>query len=237
MLGDILFITDNHRKAAAQIVERLSGVKADKFVIAIGGESGAGKSGLAHVVARRLKDKGELAKILHIDNYYKVPPQDRTAWRKKHGIESIGLSEIDWDLLSRHIADFMESREATLPCIDLLTDQIDKLITSFEGIRFLIVEGLYPLNVDADLRIFIDLTYHETKGAQIVRGKEPQNEFRMQVLEREHQVVQSLRPLADLLVTKDFDVVEANQSSPEFPRVPLMSSPVPRVPLSSPEFP
>lgn len=211
MLGDVLLITDNHRKAAAQIVDRLGDIKADKFVIAVGGESGAGKSELAHVIARRLKDKGELAKTLHIDDYYKVPPRERTEWRKEHGMESVGLSEINWDLLGQHIADFRESKEAVLPCIDLLTDQIDKLITTFEGIKYLIVEGLYPLNIDADLRIFIDLTYHETKRAQIVRGKEPQTEWRWKVLEREHQVVQSLRPLADLLVTKDFDVVEANQ--------------------------
>ncbi len=211
MLGDVLLITDNHRKAAEQIVTRLSEFKSDKTVIAIGGESGAGKSELAHVVARRLKDQGELAKILHIDDYYKVPPPERAEWRKEHGIESIGLSEINWDLLGQHIAAFRGNKEAILPCIDLLTDQIDKLITSFGGIKYLIVEGLYPLNIDADLRIFIDLTYHETKRAQIVRGKEPQTEWRWQVLEREHQVVQSLRPLADLLVTRDFEVVEADQ--------------------------
>jgi len=209
MLGDVLLITDNHRKAAGQIVSRLGKIKSDKMVIAVGGESGAGKSELAHVVARRLKDRGELAKILHIDNYYKVSPTERTAWRKKHGIESIGLSEYDWDLINQNVAEFRESKEAVLPCIDLLTDQIDKLITNFEGIKYLIVEGLYPLKVDADLRIFIDLTYHETKKAQVLRGKEPQNEYRRQVLEREHQVVQSLRPLADLIVTGDFEVVEA----------------------------
>lgn len=210
MLGDVLLITDNHKKAAAQIVDRLSTFESDKTVIAVGGESGSGKSELAHMISRRLKERGELAKILHIDNYYKVPPQDRTEWRKKSGTESIGLSEIDWDLIDQNITEFRESREAVLPCIDLLTDQIDKLITHFEGIKYLIVEGLYPLKVDADLKIFIDLTYHETKKAQIVRGKEPQNEFRLQVLQREHVVVQSLRPLADLLVTKDFDVVEAS---------------------------
>ena len=209
MLGDVLLINDNHRKAAAQIVDRLGDIKADKFVIAIGGESGAGKSELAHVIARRLKDKGELAKILHIDDYYKAPPPERTGWRKKHGMESVGLSEIDWGLLGRHIAEFRESKEAVLPCIDLLTDQIDKLITSFEGIKYLIVEGLYPLKADADLKIFIDLTYHETKKAQVLRGKEPQTEWRWQVLEREHQVVQSLRSLADLVVTRDFEVIEA----------------------------
>ena len=208
MLGDILLINDNHRKAAEQIVSRLSKIKSDKMVIAIGGESGAGKSELAHVVSRRLKEIGELAKVLHIDNYYKVSPTERAAWRKKHGIESIGLTEYNWGLINQNVAEFRESKEAILPCIDLLTDQEDKLITNFEGIRFLIVEGLYPLKVDADLRIFIDLTYHETKKAQLLRGKEPQNEYRRQVLEREHQVVQSLRPLADLIVTKDFEVVE-----------------------------
>ena len=211
MLGDVLLITEKHKKAAEQIVDRLGRIKSDKMVIAIGGESGSGKSELAHVISRRLKDKGELAKILHIDNYYKVSPQERTEWRKRHGVESIGLSEYDWDLINQNIAEFRESKEAVLPCIDLLTDQEDRLITNFEGIKYLIVEGLYPLKADADLRIFIDLTYHETKKAQILRGKEPQNEFRLQVLQREHEVVQSLRPSADLLVTKDFDVVEARK--------------------------
>ena len=211
MLGDVLLITEKHEKAAEQIVDRLGRIESDKMVIAIGGESGSGKSELAHVISRRLKDKGELAKILHIDNYYKVSPQERTEWRKRHGVESIGLSEYDWDLINQNIAEFRESKEAVLPCIDLLTDQEDRLITNFEGIKYLIVEGLYPLRADADLKIFIDLTYHETKKAQILRGKEPQNEFRLQVLQREHEVVQSLRPSADLLVTKDFDVVEARE--------------------------
>ena len=211
MLGDVLLITEKHEKAAEQIVDRLGRIESDKMVIAIGGESGSGKSELAHVISRRLKDKGELAKILHIDNYYKVSPQERTEWRKRHGVESIGLSEYDWKLINQNIAEFRESKEAVLPCIDLLTDQEDRLITNFEGIKYLIVEGLYPLRANADLRIFIDLTYHETKKAQILRGKEPQNEFRLQVLQREHEVVQSLRPSADLLVTKDFDVVEARE--------------------------
>lgn len=211
MLGDVLLITEKHEKAAEQIVDRLSRIESDKMVMAIGGESGSGKSELAHVISRRLKSKGELAKILHIDNYYRVSPQERTEWRKRHGVESIGLSEYDWDLINQNIAEFRESKEAVLPCIDLLTDQEDRLITNFEGIKYLIVEGLYPLKADVDLRIFIDLTYHETKKAQILRGKEPQNEFRLQILQREHEVVQSLRPSADLLVTKDFDVVEARK--------------------------
>jgi uridine kinase len=59
-----------------------------------------------------------------------------------------------------------------------------------------------------DVRVFIDLTYHETKKAQAVRGKEPQNEYRWAVLEQEHQMVQALRPTAQLLVTPEFEVKE-----------------------------
>jgi uridine kinase len=212
MLGDVLLITEKHRTAAAEILPRIANLGPGRAVIAIGGESGSGKSELAHVLGRLLKATGELAKILHIDNYYKVPPRQRTEWRKAHGPESIGLSEYDWDLIHTNVADFRAGRKAVLPCIDLLTDQEDRLMTDFADIRYLIVEGLYPLKVEADLRIFIDLTYHETKKAQILRGKEPQNEFRLQVLQREHQVVQSLRHLADLVVTRDYQVVQASQA-------------------------
>jgi uridine kinase len=209
MLGDVLLITEKHEKAAGQILDRLGTVESDKMVIAIGGESGSGKSELAHVLSRRVKTRGELAKILHIDNYYKVTPRDRTSWRKKHGVEKVGLSEYDWNLINQNVAEFRANKKAVMPCIDLLTDQEDELITNFDGIKYLVVEGLYSLNVEAELRIFIDLTYHETKKAQILRGKEPQNEFRLQVLQREHEVVQSLKPSADLIVTKDFEVIES----------------------------
>ncbi|MCP3999114.1 MAG: uridine kinase [bacterium] len=208
MLGDVLLIAEKHERAGAQIVERIDQIESDKVVVAIGGESGSGKSELAHVVARALKDQGRLAKILHIDNYYTVRPQDREAWRKENGIESIGLGEIDWDLLDLHLDAFREGRETVLPCIDLLTDQIDELRTDFAPIKVVIVDGLYPLHVEADMRILIDLTYHDTKKAQLLRGKEPQNEYRLNVLKREHEVVQSLRPLADFLVTPGFDLVD-----------------------------
>ena len=209
MLGDVLLITEEHRKAGSEIVKRLRRVENTKFVLALGGESGSGKSELAHVISRQMKDLGRLTKILHIDNYYQVSPTERTAWRRKHGIQSVGLDEYNWDLIHQNIREFREGKEAMLPCIDLLTDQEDKLITNFHGIHFLILEGLYPLKADVDLRIHIDRTYKETKKAQVLRKKEPQTEFRLQILQREHEVVQSLRPLADLIVTKDFNVVEA----------------------------
>jgi len=210
MLEDVLLLKDVHYKAAEQILQRLLPLNSNRTVIGISGESGAGKSELAHVLGRKIRQKGKLAKIIHIDNYYLVPPQQKTAWRKKHGVDKIGLDEINWLLINKNIREFRAGQKAKMPCVDLLTDLTDELITDFGPIDYLIVEGLYSLKANVDLRIFIDLTYYETKKAQLLRGKEPQDEFRFQVLEQEHKVVQSLRPLADLIVTKDFDVVDAN---------------------------
>ena len=212
MLNDVLLITDKHKQAAKKIVEHINIMKGSKVVIAIGGESGSGKSELGHEVAHFLKQQTTPAKVMHIDNYYKTSPQERNPWRKAHGVDHIGYSEYNWDSIHKNLNEFREDAAvAVMPCIDLLTDQEDFLTTSFKGIRYMVIEGLYAVQADADLRVFIDLTYHETKKAQLVRGKETMDEWRLQVLEREHQVVRSLRPLADLVVTPDFDVVPASE--------------------------
>ena len=208
MLGDVLLITEKHEKAAKKIFEIILKEKKEKYIVAISGESGSGKTELAHVLAKLLRKEGIMAKPIHIDNYYKIHPLKRTEWRKKHGIQNaVGLNEYDWDNIYKNIDDFKNSRKSTMPCIDLVTEQVDSLTTDFAGIDMLIIDGLYAINTEGvDLRIFIELTYHETKKAQVVRGKEPQNKYRMQVLEREHQVVQSLKQRADLLITKEYEV-------------------------------
>ena len=212
MLHDVLLITDKHKKAAEQIVEEINTMEGQKIVIAIGGESGSGKSELGHEVARLLKGLNTPAKVMHIDNYYKTSPQERNPWRKAHGVKNIGYTEYNWDFINRNLEEFCEDAAvAVMPCVDLLTDQEDFITTSFHGLRYMVVEGLYAVKIEADLRVLIDLTYHETKKAQLVRGKETMDEWRLQVLEQEHQVVQSLRPLADLIVTSEFDVEKSQK--------------------------
>ena len=211
MLGDVLLITEKHENAAKEIVPHILKNRKDKFIIAISGESGSGKTELAHVIAKMLRKENIMCKPIHIDNYYRILPLLRTEWRKKNGIQqSVGLGEYDWDTINKNIDDFKNNRMSTMPCVDLVTEQVDQLTTDFNGVDMIIVDGLYAINTPGvDLSIFIELTYHETKKAQVVRGKEPQNEYRMQVLEQEHVVVQSLRSKADLLINMDYQVVEA----------------------------
>ncbi|MDD3743997.1 MAG: hypothetical protein PHX54_10285 [Lentimicrobiaceae bacterium] len=210
MLGDVLLITEKHENAAKLIVPYILENRKDKFIIAISGESGSGKTELAHVIAKMLRKVNIICKPVHIDNYYRILPLLRTEWRLKNGIrESVGLKEYDWDAINQNIEDFKQNRVSTMPCVDLVTEQVDQLTTDFNGVDMIIIDGLYAINTPGvNLRIFIELTYHETKKAQIVRGKEPQNEYRMQVLEQEHQVVQSLRSKADLLINKEYQLSE-----------------------------
>jgi len=216
MLGDILLIQETHKQAAARIKEIMkadcaSKAKDYKYIIAISGESGSGKSELSHALAKLLKPEEIRVKIIHSDNYYKIPPLLRTEWRKTQGLDCIGIDEYDWNLIHQNIREFKEDREAMMPCIDIIPEQVDKLITDFKKVDMLIIDGLYAIKTDkVDLRVFIDLTYHETKMTQIVRGKEPMNEWRTKVLEQEHQNVDSLRPMADLIVNKNYQVVPAN---------------------------
>ncbi|MDD4374760.1 MAG: hypothetical protein PHG67_12645 [Bacteroidales bacterium] len=206
MLGDVLLITEKHQKAGDAIIEHILKHRKDKMMIAISGESGSGKTELAHVVAKGLRKQGIMAKPLHIDNYYRIHPLERTEWRKKHGIEKVvGPGEYDWDILNRNIKEFKAGTSSTGPCVDLVTEQIDQLTTDYSGIDMLIIDGLYAIKTEeVDVRVFIELTYHETKKAQLVRGKEPQNEYRMAVLEKEHQEVQALKPDADILIGMDY---------------------------------
>ncbi|OLS24718.1 MAG: Uridine kinase [Candidatus Heimdallarchaeota archaeon LC_3] len=208
MIGDILLITENHRKAAREIITKLGKEKSlNKYIIAISGESGSGKSELSHMVAKYLKKDNIYTKILHSDDFYKIKPIKRSEWRKNHGLESIGINEIDWDKIHLVIQSFKKSEKCSMPSIDLLTDQVDTLTTDFNDIKVLIVEGLYSLNIEANLKVFIELTYLETKLSQKIRGKEELDEERLKILEREHREIQSLKSRADLYVTKDFSII------------------------------
>jgi uridine kinase len=187
---------------AEEVLPRLG----QKFILAVGGEVGSGKSTLAFALAHRLKKEGIKSKIIDLDDFYTVPPHSRKAWRRKHGIQSIGPSEYDWDAINRVIEDFQHGRDSVLPCVDLITDEVDQLSTSFRGIRVAIFNGLYATMLwQADFKVFLELTYRETLEAQLFGQKEEITDFRKQILEREHKMVQSLKNGCQMFF--DFDAM------------------------------
>jgi uridine kinase len=216
VLSDILLISNKHKKAAEAISERVlveRDAKKEKcpgyrFIVAISGESGAGKSELAHSLALVLKKAGIRVKILHTDNYYRVEPQKRREERERNNFESVGPEEYDHAWLHRNIEDFRKGRKASMPCVDIITEEVDLLITDFSPIELLIIDGLYAISTDGiDLGVYIDLTYYETKKNQMLRGKESTDEHRWKVLEKEHQSALKLRRLANTFVSREYKVL------------------------------
>ena len=217
MIGDELLINDLHKEAAADLAKNIIKDLENKperyrYIVGISGESGSGKSELAHVLGHELKKESIRVKVVHTDDYYRIQPLLREEWRRNKGFDKIGLEEYDWPKLKKTIRDYKEEQESVLPCIDLISEQVDKLITDFSKINFLIIDGLYAIDApDLDLRVYIDLTYQETKINQIIRMKEELTDFRLQILEHEHQAVKSLKPKANLFINKNYQVVSASE--------------------------
>lgn len=213
MLGDILLIQEKHKRAGEQIIDYVLQNKKDKYIVAISGESGSGKTELAHVIAKGLRKHGIFAKPLHTDNFYNTHPLERREWRSKEGIEKVvGYNEYKWEEINQAIDDFKNNRVCEMPCVDLVTEQVDSLKTNFSEVDMLIVDGLYAIKTEGvDVRVFIDMTYLETKEKHTkdARGKEVMDEVRWATLGQEHKMVQSLKPLADLIINKDYQVVPA----------------------------
>jgi len=206
MLNDRITVTKKHIDAANVVVDELLPRIGDKYIIAIGGEVGSGKSTLAFAIAHRLKKEGIKSKIIDLDDFYTIPPHSRKAWRRKHGIESVGPEEYDWDSINRVIEDFRHDRDSTMPCVDLITDEVDRISTTFRSVRVVIFNGLYATMLwQADFKVFLELTYRETLEAQLFGEKEEMTEFRKKILEREHKMVQALKSGCNMFF--DFDAM------------------------------
>jgi uridine kinase len=212
-LGDILAIKEEYKKVGDQISEIVlkNFPRKEKLIVAVGGESGCGKSEIAYVISDNLfKSAYELRSfILHVDDFFLLPRKERNELRVQTKLEFVGISEINQDELAYIIKKFKEDTGLTLiPIYDILTSTQYKLVVNFQNIPVLIAEGLYANSIEADYNIFIDRTYHDTKKFQIERGKEVMDEFRFGVLEREHQAVSQLRKRANFIINKDYSLAK-----------------------------
>lgn len=209
MTGDILLIKRHHKEAAKKLVKMIEELNLSRPVIAISGESGSGKSELAHAIGKVFKTKGIKAKSVTTDDFYKTLPFERLQKRLERGIaESVGPDEYNWEAINEVTHAFKAGKKASYPCVDLLNDEVDSLHTDFAPIQILLFEGLYSIKNDlADFRILIDIPYTLTKMAQLKRGKEPMDPNRLAVLKAEHKAVAQIKQRADVLISETYKVV------------------------------
>ena len=214
MKGDKLIIEQYHRRAAgriAAILEPEIRQAAGRFIVTIAGESGSGKSETAAALSEALAGLGIGNVILQQDDYFVYPPKTNERMRRQN-IDWVGVSEVHLDRLDANLADIRTGRASIdKPLVDFDADLIaeETIALSGDSVSAIIVDGTYTtLLANVDRRVFIDRSNVDTRGDRLRRAREAQDGFLEQVLEIEHGIISSHKSLADIVITRDFEVRE-----------------------------
>ena len=210
MKGDIILVGEEHQEAAERIVDRLFDEirRSDRrYAMTVAGESGSGKSETARALADALEARDIKAAILQQDDYYVLPPRSNDDARRANFCW-VGITEVRIDLLDQHLA---SAREGAASLAKPLVIYSENLITeetiSLDGMDVVIAEGVYTsLCQNVDRRIFIARNRLETMEHRMRRGREEFDSFIEDVLKAEHEIISQHLPMADVVITRDYDV-------------------------------
>ncbi len=216
MKGDRIVVESHHYRAADVIVPALADVirrSSSRYVIAISGESGSGKSEMAQAMRERLAGLGIASVILGQDDYFVYPPKTNDAARRRDPAWLGPAVEVRLDLLNQHCGAAIRGAGFLIkPLVDYAADRIEEERISLEGIKVIIVEGTYTaLLKHVHARIFIARTKVETleHRRKRHRGNEASDPFIEGVLETEHKIIAGHQLLADFVVTREYEVIIA----------------------------
>ena len=212
MIGDTINLNEEYLSTAESLYAKLIH-KFDSFsgkVIAIAGESGSGKTVAAMSLQKIVQDHEIHALVLHIDDYFKLPPLTNHQNRLKSQ-ENVGAHEVDMDWLNSNIVDF-KNKEKSIekPTVNYYENTISSDTVFLENIDLLIVEGTYSfLAKGIDYHIFMSRTYKETEEMRLKRnrGTEMQDPYNNVVLEIEHQIIAPLKKRADAIIDFNYAVI------------------------------
>ncbi len=205
MIGDKLVITEYHRRngeKVAQAVLEKKKIVQRALAVTVAGESGSGKSETAATTAEELGKHGLKVAILGQDDYFKLPPKSNAA-RREEGIDWVGSGEVRLDLMDEHLKAVKNGdKEVVKPLVFFEEDRIGEETLDISGVDIIIAEGTYTSMLEeADLRAFIDATYHHTLEHRKKRARdETEGAFIEQVLEIEHQIISKHKQRADVIL-------------------------------------
>jgi uridine kinase len=212
MIGDILMINENHRKASRQCAELLLPCLEDtrrRYAISIAGESGAGKSEIATALAADLNSLDFRTVIIQQDDYFVLPPYTN-AKKREEDIGWVGPREVRLDLLDDHIKRFIRgAKTLKKPLVLFSEDKISSETLNLDGFNIMIVEGTYTtLLKHTHLRIFIDRDYNDSREDRQRRNRETQDDYLETILGIEHGIILRHRQQADIIITRDFRAIK-----------------------------
>lgn len=204
MIGDTLTYHESFKPVTQEIISKLKHriLNGERLCIAVGGESGSGKTSLAYALFVDLQKALDTnGYIFHADDYFHLPPKDNHNKRLKD-ISNVGISEVNLQQLDKDILAFVNAEKALKkPLVDYGKNTIGEEKISPNAYDFCIVEGTYTMLLNQpDFKVFMSATYKDTKENRVNRARDLLNEFNERVLEIEHQIIKAHAKHANLLV-------------------------------------
>ncbi|MFV2081743.1 MAG: glycosyltransferase, partial [bacterium] len=230
--GDPPVVSSKHKKAAIGLIPHIldSNVKAKqegrRVILALGGESGAGKSEVAEYLRFALFGEGLHALTLPGDAFFFLTPANNhdariKAYEKGHLDEYLGPGEVDFDRLESavRLAAGRKISEILVPsdCRRLESRRYENVPMDLTGSDVIIVDLTYSLLLeDADIKAFFQSDFkkrlNEIRERNIARDPDQDFSFIEKVLTIEHEIIQGMQKEANLIITDDYEVVESGSS-------------------------
>lgn len=226
--GDIPDIKPHHLDAAlalnAELLSRIQGARAQgkRLCIAIGGESGSGKSEIAHLLTLTLRREQIRCVVLAGDAFFRLPPAENhaqrlIAYRDGTLADRIGPGEVDLEQLDRIlcIAESRQTDRVSIPsdCRAIPGRRYTDVPVDLAGIDAIFIDLTYSLLLEhAACKIFLQRSVLEqidqVRQRNLERDPDQDFGFIQRVLEIEHEVIAPLQQHADLVVDRDYQLCE-----------------------------
>lgn len=217
MVGDNIDIRPEYYATAEQLYHHFCMVHSESVpfvvptrkVIAIGGESGSGKSVTAGTLQLQFEKCGIGVSVLHLDDYFYLPPASNHA-RRLESLRHVGMQEVNMVLLQEHLDLFKNGAQSiTKPLSHYQDNYIGEEVLDWKTASILIIEGTYTLALQrTDYMVFMKRTYQDTRNSRIKRARSEQelSHFVEEVLAIEHGIIAPFGNLANVHVEKDYSV-------------------------------
>ena len=226
--GDPPVVSAKHKKAARGLVPHIRKASIEmkkegrRVILAVGGESGAGKSEVAEYLRFALKGEGIEALTLPGDAFFLLTPANNhlarvKAYDKGQLAEYLGPGEIDFDRLEAAIrlAADQKNNEILVPsdCRRLDSRRYENVPMDLTGSDVIIVDLTYSLLLkDADIKAFFQSDFkkrlNEIRERNIARDPDQDFSFIEKVLTIEHEIIQGMKKDANLIITDNYEVIE-----------------------------
>lgn len=210
MLGDVIQIKQEYFITSLQIAKEWNRKckNQHRSVIGIAGESGSGKSVTAVCLQKTFNDMGINALILHMDDYFHLPPASNHQ-KRLESLANVGKHEVNLALLEENILSFKAGdSDITVPVVNYKMNSILSEIIPTQSYDVLIIEGTYTFFIEQlDFRIYMDRTFEQTREQRAARAREEMSDFIEQLLALEHAIIRPTKTQADLIVDIHYKVV------------------------------